>query len=227
MRALVVCLLIVGTLSLSHVSASLIIEPPGFSLERPALWSAPFIPFGNEKDTSRYTPKIIALEVKVDPIMNNTDPVFKVRDVIVKIPGLMRRDSMRECTIEVLVKSSNIVDLTSGSPYKVIVVAVDPLRQCSLEQIQWARDSYPKPRVNQRELPSEWLPEPPKKAVINADTLRYSAITAVTLKLVDGKIPLRKGQVKGHVVLTYIATFTDSLGIVHRSIATHPVQTTN
>lgn len=227
MRAVVLCLMAIVWFPFGHSHLWFDNGPSISRDEQPEQRQAFPTSSDGDSDTSMWRPRILAQEVKVDPIMNDADPVFKVRDVIVKIPGLMRRDSMQACTIEVLVKSSTIADLTSGSPYKVIVVAVAPLRQCSLEQIQRARDSSPKPRVNQRELPSEWLPDPPKKAVINADTLRYSAVTAVTLKLVDGKIPLRKAQVKGHVVLTYIATFTDSLGIVHRSIATHPVQTTN
>lgn len=181
----------------------------------------------DDGDTAKLKPKIDTRRLMVDPILNNADPVFKVRNVVVNIPGLMRRDSMQQCKIEVHVKSSNIADLKSGVPYTVVVVNVDSLRQRSLEEIQQTRVYAPKPEVTQRELPPDWLPEPPKKAEINADSLRYSATFDVTLRLVDGKIPLTKGRVKGPVFLTYIATFTDTQGAVHRCVATQPILVSN
>ena len=194
---------------------------------------APYTSRGEEKDTSAYLPIILTQDVKVDPIMNNADPVFALWDILVKIPGLMRKDSSQVCRIDIGIHSSNVRDLKTDSVYNVIVADIGPLQQMSLESIQKSRDFWrPTPR-NQRELPSELLPEPrkppkpPKRAEINADTLRYCATLRATLKLVGGKIPLRKGQVKGHVVLNITATYVDLKGIAHRSSRTQNIQITN
>ncbi len=197
-----------------------------------AIYNAPFISGDEERDTSALRPIIITQNVKVDPIMNNANPVFFVRDILVRIPGLMRKDSAQVCTIEVGINSSNVRDLKTDSTYTVIVIDVEPLRQMSMESIQKSRDywSHHQPQMTQRQLPNNLLPEPPqplKHVEINADTLRYCAMFKTTLKLVGGKLPLTKGQVKGHVVLTFTATYVDTMGVTHRHSKTQPIQIAN
>ena len=194
-----------------------------------AICNAPITSDDDEKDTSVFRPMIYSQDVAVDPIMNNADPVFKVRGFCVRIPGLLRRDSAQVCTIEVGIDSSKVRDLKTDSTYSVIVFDVEPLRQLSIESIQRSRDYWFQfqHQRNQRQLPKDSQPEPPMPPPVNPDTLRYCAMVKTTLKVVGGKIPLTRGQVKGLVYMTVTATYVDTMGVVHRRSKTRPIMISN
>ncbi len=67
-------------------------------------------------------PQVMTQDIKVDPIMNNNDPEFKVRGIIVKPPQISDSDRAEVGDVDVQVTSSNVRDLKKNTTYKVAVV---------------------------------------------------------------------------------------------------------
>jgi len=67
-------------------------------------------------------PLVMTQDIKVDPIMNNSDPEFKVRGIMVKPPQISDTERAEIGDVEVQVSTSNVRDLKSNTTYKVAVV---------------------------------------------------------------------------------------------------------
>jgi hypothetical protein len=107
-------------------------------------------------------PFVTTNDAKSEPIMNNQDPEFKVRGIIIKPPTIGGDEKAEIGDVSVTVASATVRGMTSDQSYRVAVVG--------------------KPRkVSGQEY-------------------------EVTLKLTGGKIPLKKGDVKGNVTLTVSAS---------------------
>lgn len=67
-------------------------------------------------------PQVLTQDIKVDIIMNNSDPEFKVRGIVVKPPQISDTERAEVGDVEVQVTNSNVRDLKTNTTYKVAVV---------------------------------------------------------------------------------------------------------
>ena len=148
-----------------------------------------------------YKPRISTLMLKVDPIMNNNDPVFHISGITIDVPGLKRQDADQVCEVRAVIKWSTVRDLKTNETYRATASVVD-LAFVGTEEIQ----SDPSGHV-------ELAP--------------YRKTCRVRLELTGGPIPLRKGMVKGNISVLLIAVYTDRAGKVYESEKMIPISTSN
>ncbi|MCX6140802.1 MAG: hypothetical protein NTX15_08245 [Candidatus Kapabacteria bacterium] len=78
--------------------------------------------YNGSGDVGLKKPLVLTQDIKVDPIMNNSDPEFKVRGIMVKPPQISDTERAEVGDVEVQVSNSNVRDLKSNTTYKVAVV---------------------------------------------------------------------------------------------------------
>lgn len=78
-----------------------------------------------------HTPKFIMEFVGVDPIIDNSEPSYRMRNFAVEVPGLLRADSALVCEIKAVVFTSMVRDLKTHDLYQVIVTREITPRQAS------------------------------------------------------------------------------------------------
>ncbi|MBK7185083.1 MAG: hypothetical protein IPH85_04010 [Ignavibacteria bacterium] len=78
--------------------------------------------FNGSGEVGLKKPLALTQDIKVDPIMNNSDPEFKVRGIMVKPPQISDSERAEVGDVEVQVSSSNVRDLKTNTTYKVAVV---------------------------------------------------------------------------------------------------------
>lgn len=78
--------------------------------------------FNGSGEVGLKKPLVLTQDIKVDPIMNNSDPEFKVRGIMVKPPQISDSERAEVGDVEVQVSSSNVRDLKTNTTYKVAVV---------------------------------------------------------------------------------------------------------
>ena len=78
--------------------------------------------YSGSGDVGLKKPMVLTADIKVDPIMNNSDPEFKVKGIIVKPPQISDTERAEVGDVEVQVSASNVRDLKTNTTYKVVVV---------------------------------------------------------------------------------------------------------
>jgi len=67
-------------------------------------------------------PQILTQDLKVDPIMNNNDPEFRIRGIVVRPPQISSDEKAEIGDVEAQVTSSTVRDLKTNQVYKVVVI---------------------------------------------------------------------------------------------------------
>ena len=65
---------------------------------------------------------MLTQDLKVDPIMNNNDPEFRIRGIVVRPPQISAEDKADIGDVDAQVTSSTVRDLKTNQVYKVVVV---------------------------------------------------------------------------------------------------------
>ncbi|MBS1561019.1 MAG: hypothetical protein JSS89_05400 [Bacteroidetes bacterium] len=148
-----------------------------------------------------YKPRISTMMLKVDPIMNNNDPVFHISGITVDVPGLKRQDEDQVCEVLAVIKWSTVRDLKTNETYRVTASVVD-LAFAVTDELQSDSSGH-------------------------VELAPYRKTCRVRLELTGGPIPLRRGMVKGNISVLLIAVYTDRAGIVYESEKMIPILASN
>lgn len=78
--------------------------------------------FNESGEVGLKKPLILTQDLKVDPIMNNNDPEFRIRGIVVRPPQISADDKADIGDVEAQVTSSTVRDLKTNQVYKVMVI---------------------------------------------------------------------------------------------------------
>jgi len=78
--------------------------------------------FNEQGEVGLKKPQVLTQDLKVDPIMNNNDPEFRIRGIVVRPPQISADDKADIGDVDAQVTSSTVRDLKTNQVYKVVVV---------------------------------------------------------------------------------------------------------
>jgi len=105
-----------------------VLVPPGAdAVNLTVLWKDPQSGevvelFQGKGDVGLKRPMILTQDLKVDPIVNQNDPEFKVRGIVVRPPAISADEKADVGDVDAQVTSSTVRDMRTNQTYKVSVV---------------------------------------------------------------------------------------------------------